>query len=317
MIFSCWVCLKMLYLNGMLLINCDIEFYKGGNFMIIFLSLIIPVSVVYALLMGIFYAFGFDVLGFNLFFVIPVGAVFSGYLMFSKFGSTLFKKNIKPKKSGLLIFILTVTLFFGIQYGQYRMSYLEDSGLNYQFHGGHISEFINPDTGEGFTFLSFLTFNVNNSSINFSRRAHSLLELEGNKLLNWVFYLISFLGFWAGVGGGANGSVVNKQYCSSCKKYMTNKDISVTDNVQTAVINDIRQKINNSESIVTHVSQHPATTVPKSDRYFIYKLHHCDSCKSGIVEITQYGRAQNGKYSSVGKKEEIPVNAVFVTDFLN
>jgi len=212
--------------------------------------------------------------------------------------------------------ILSTALFVGLQFGQYRMSYIDD-GLNYQFKGDHISEYINPDSCEGFTFFSFIKFNVDNSTIGFSRRAHSLFQLDGIKWLNWVFYLISFLGFWAGVSTGITGAAVNKQYCSSCRKFMKDKDISIIDNVQMVTVNEIRQKIEGSESIMDSIAEHPVTTVPKSDRYFILKRHHCEACKSGFVEMTQYGKAQNGKYSSVGKKEEIPVNAVFVTDFIN
>lgn len=215
------------------------------------------------------------------------------------------------------IIILSTALFVGLQFGQYRMSYIGDDGLNYQFKGDHISEYINPDSGEGFTFFSFIKFNVDNSFISFSRRAHSLFQLDGIKWLNWVFYLISFLGFWAGVSTGVKGAAVNKQYCNSCKKFMKDKDISIIDNVQMVTVNEIRQKIEGSESIMDSIAEHPVTTVPKSDRYFILKRHHCEACKSGVVEMTQYGRAQNGKYSSVGKKEEIPVNADFVTDFIN
>lgn len=286
--------------------------------MVLVLLLLVPIGIVFATLMGLLYLFGFDLLTFNLIYIIPVGAFISSCLMFVFFGEKCVKKEINTKKFTLLVLILSVSLFIGIQYGQYKMTYIDDTdGMNYKMKGNHVSEYINPDTEDGFTFLSYVTFSINHSSISFSRRMHTLIKLDGVKIINWIIYIISFIGFLIGSMAGLHARTTNLAYCDHCKKYMKRIPFSLSNNFSKEKISVLEERIKSSESIIDHLEAHPALN--KATALTYYKLHllYCESCKNGIVNIQRFKLNDKSKYVSDELEKEIKVDPIFVTEHLD
>lgn len=286
------------------------------EFMLAVLLLIVPVAVVSALILLIYASTGIDVLSFSFFIVIPVGSLLATHFMFKPFGKHLEKVQFHAKKLKHVTFILALLIFVGIQFAQYKITYIDNGDMNYQMRGEHISHYANPDTGEAFTFVSFFKYQTNHASISFSRKLRTIFHLDGWKFLNWIKVAISFLGFVLGAVVTSYGSSVNKQYCNHCKRYMDSAVLSVTDDFNSEKMYELKKEIEASNSIIDHIKAHPVSTDPISMGYHKLILHYCNNCKDGLVEIEEYKRRDLDKFSKYGVSTFVKVDKGFVNDHL-
>ena len=132
----------------------------------------------------------FDLTGFSLFYVVPVGSILIGALSSVGYYFGILKSNKKTSNGvrwiGILIALVS---FVAIQYGYYFTAYLDDHmNLNYKMEEEHVSNFVIVDTEEEINFISFTKECVNSRSMSFSNRGRQFMEVEGNKIVNWIFY---------------------------------------------------------------------------------------------------------------------------------
>ncbi len=87
---------------------------------------------------------GYYLHSFSIFFIFPIGALFSGAASTMGFYWTYYIANRKPVGFDFLISLfLSVISFFGIYYVLYSVTYVsDDMKINYDFQGEHISNFV-------------------------------------------------------------------------------------------------------------------------------------------------------------------------------
>ena len=178
-----------------------------------------------ALVVAIHSFTSFDLSSFSLFFVVPVGAMVSGGLGTLGYYIGVLKTNVKITKAikwtGI---VMALICFILVQYGFYYTAYLDESmDLNFKMQGEHISLYAIGDSDEPINFFTFTQEMVNSRVISFSRRGRALFELEGDKVVNWIFSLIDFLGFLVGAFFARLMVIGSKQYCKHSQLYMKQK----------------------------------------------------------------------------------------------
>ena len=97
----------------------------------------------------------------------------------------------------ILSIVITILCFVLIQYGFYYTAYLDENmDLNYKMQGEHVSNYVIGDSEDPVNFFSFTKLIVNSRVISFSNKGRQLLEVSGNKVVNWFSMQLTFWGCW-------------------------------------------------------------------------------------------------------------------------
>lgn len=257
----------------------------------------------------------FNLNSFSLFFIVPVGAIATGSLACLGYYYGILKSNIKVTKAiRYIAIIIACVCFVAIQYGYYYTAYIDENYiLNYKMQGEHVSNFFLADSDEPLNFVSFTVYMVNSSVISFSRRATQLAVLEGNKILNWVFYAIDFLGMLAGAFFARQLVLGEKKYCDNCKRYMKHKNLlkfPAHDNERLTRFRSISNA--DSQEIVALIEDDGNTF---DEDYFEVKLHYCDVCNSGILELQYMELGSKNKVKHIEEKSvEVAISSNIVRE---
>lgn len=255
-------------------------------------------------LVGIKILFAFELTSFSLFFIVPVGAMFSSAAICSGYPFGIKKNNIKPSKGQVItVLILAALMFFVLQYGYYMVTYLdEDYHINYRFQGDHISEFVFIDSGKEINFLRFLVHSINTQTITFSYRSLSE-SVEANKVVNWVFFVLDFIGFLAGGYIIYYYLVSSAIYCDNCNKYMKKKKmIRLTGNIQEK-LNILKESIENKDiSRIKELIQSNVTEKKPEEMYVDTILNYCEDCNDGYLIFEFFVETRKGKFVQDGKR---------------
>jgi len=148
--------------------------------------------------------FNFSIYSFMFWFIIPIGACFSGFAAATGyyFGSKLF--NLKPSGMILLnIILISVGTFF-------VMNYLIYLGLN--INGKQVSDYV--------SFSTFLDISIRNTSMGLLRSRSAATGPLGS--WGYVVAILQILGFAAG-GLATFGWLSSIPYCDKCLKYFFSK----------------------------------------------------------------------------------------------
>ncbi len=251
--------------------------------------------------------FGFEATNFSLFFIVPIGAIISGTIMGGGFARGLFKKNIKStKRTKIINIVIGIIFFVSIHFAYYQVTYIDDNReINYHFNGEHISHFRLPDADENLNFISFTVDKINSQSITFTRRVvQEIGTVEGNKVVNWLFFAIDFLGFLLGVHIAYKIKLDDLIYCDTCKMYLKNKDIL-------KFTKDIDENITMLKTFIDQedeyrldelIKENPMTSKPEGKAYVEGTLHKCDGCGKAYVTLVEYTRNDKGKYEKESDK---------------
>ena len=150
---------------------------------------------------------GFSFYTFAFWFVIPVGAILSGFAAATGYylGARLF--NHKPTKILLLnMVVISIATFFLIHFSSYYFLTVEDKPVR-----------------DYISFFDFLRIELSHASIQFGIRAHDIgepVELGG---WGYLYAALQVIGFAA--GGLAVFSYLNSvPYCEKCAKYLSAKE---------------------------------------------------------------------------------------------
>lgn len=256
--------------------------------------------------------FSFDLSSFSLFFIIPVGGIAIG--LFSCLGYYLgLLKNNKKVSSGLkwLGVLLALLCFVGIQYGFYYTAYLDDDmELNYKMEGDHVSEFYIEDTGESLTFLNFTVEIINSRSMSFSYRSSNLLDVDGNKTVNWIFFGLDVIGILLGALAAKGMVLGSKKYCDSCSRYMKQKQL-------TKFSASDEETLQMYKNIVTLAPQDLMSLTNKAiaqgEAHYDVSMDWCETCNTGYLQLKYMVPEAKGKFKHIPAKSiELSINANIV-----
>src|SRR6202453_4326983 len=144
------------------------------------------------------------------FFIIPIGAIFSGFIAASGYYFGAWIANARPTKLILLnMVIVSITTFFLIYYLEYYFMVIDGKAVR-----------------DVIAFLDFLKIEVVHTTLQFRMRATKIgspIELGS---LGYLFALLQIIGF--GVGGFAvYGFLSSKPYCEACSKYLVARDSQI------------------------------------------------------------------------------------------
>jgi hypothetical protein len=159
-----------------------------------------------AILIAIERSTGFSFYTFMFWFVIPVGAVLSGFVAASGYylGARLF--NHRPTKILLLnMVVISVATFFLIHYFSYYFLTIE---------GKPVRDFV--------SFVDFLRIELSHTSVQFGIRAHGIGEPVELGAWGYLYAALQVVGFAAG-GLAVFGHLNSLPYCERCAKYLSAK----------------------------------------------------------------------------------------------
>lgn len=258
------------------------------------IAMLIGVLICSAIVVFVNMILNFDVLGFSMLFIVPVGSIAFGTLASLGYYAALVKTNIKVTfAKGIVSVVILIIAFMGINYYMYSQTYLDEAmNINYVGHGDHVSEFVNDDN-EALTFPRFYKFSVENRSISFSRDSREIGQVEGNVVLNWIFEVITFAGLLIGAFLGFTSILGSKTYCDACNKYMKNRDVFSFDLNDSAseklkMLDGIGQYNSQSCNNLAQLIEQNRITKKYKTEYIKGSVSYCTDCNRSILKVTTY-----------------------------
>jgi len=253
--------------------------------------------------------------------IIPLGSFLLGMAITYGFGFGLVKSNKKLTGKWIIIALIVAGLLtYGLRHMYYYMTYVDaDNQINYQFKGDPISDYVYGDQEIPLTYKNLRDLRINSSNISSGKRGMSLStrELvagaEGDKnILHWLLYIIENIGLFLGAFVGMVFHTTRRQYCQSCRQYMTKKKLLKIVKKPNQVLEDIRLAIQSNNLNYFHglVTKHSLDSTPVDTSYFETYLNHCRSCLEGNLKFTLYKVNQDGKYKLVNREDiKLPLKA--------
>ncbi len=227
--------------------------------------------------------FNFAFYSYMWWFVIPIGAIGSGYVAASGYylGSKLF--NHKPTKLILInmLAISTVTFFL-----IYFLNY-----MSYSINGKYISNYI--------SFFQFLDLSLSHMSMNVC--VH-YVNCGGNFQLGSFGYIVGILqilGFFVG-GASIYGYLSSEIYCDNCLRYYSSKKsqnsyFSDSDTITKHFVEIVDMLKNNK--LQEAIDKHAVSGAKKAEKGLILRstivLKYCSKCLKHYLRFSLYKLVKN------------------------
>lgn len=248
------------------------------------LSILLPVLIT-------FFA-GFQPMHFSIFFIIPIGAIFIGYICGYGYFKGLSKSNTFVSRRHFIIgVILSIICILGIKYATYTVTCIDPqtSEIIYTLDGDHISNY----EIEGYGQLNFLTYNkyiIENTPISFSRRGRSIGEVS-NPIVGWIFAIIDYLG--VAVGYLYSGIKLKKRpYCDRCMLYKKEKKLFKFSKANgSELFNELEgslSKMDMGESFSTLMNKFKLDDSSINQEHYLCKIIYCEDCKDASLSFSLY-----------------------------
>lgn len=167
----------------------------------------------------------FSIVSVSIFLIFPIGAILVGLLAGSGLAVSLWLMHIRPTTAAYAAsLVLGFACFLGIYYGIYDRAYVNaEYDINYDGEGSHISTFINPDTGEPYTFWDYLDIDVSNRELSMYHNGHESASIDMSGSVgggvSWFLFGLEALGLVAGAFSAVE-ILSHLDYCPSCRQYM-------------------------------------------------------------------------------------------------
>lgn len=235
----------------------------------------------------------FQIMGFSLFFVIPVGSIAIGYLCGFGYYKGLVKSNVYISKQHLLIGLLIALLCIGgLKYAEYALTYVDPNTGDIAYSLGGVDHISNYEVdGYGpLTFINYTRLIIESTPISFSYKARAIGEVS-NPTVSWVFAIIDFIGVIAGClfVGLSQRSI---PYCHDCQLYMKKKKFikipSADGQKFFEALNGCLESEGPSAAINALLDEYQSTTVGKRDEHFLGILTHCANCRKATLSFELY-----------------------------
>ncbi len=264
--------------------------------------LLIITTVLASLLTGFLnHSLNFNLQGFSIFIIFPIGAVIVGALAASGLfiGSKLQKTVIKPYF--IIIAIITGLLsFFSSTFVDYKFM-ISDIESELKEELSLLSESEKAEFYQKFSFLNYLNEIHSHSKITISNRGRRGTEINNP--------IVSIISFWLSViGGGLGGYFVALNFIGDRTK--DKKAGEYRDLKYSAIISD--EKYPDLEKILTEdksiqalsklLSDHPHNKALANTNHAKLKILKTRSTGEGQIIIEKH--VQNGKNNTIAKKQE-------------
>ncbi|WP_053955728.1 hypothetical protein [Inediibacterium massiliense] len=253
--------------------------------MSIFLGLL---SLIVSILLPVLILFftGFEALHFSIFFVIPIGALFTGYICGYGYYKGLFKSNVFITGKHFLIgFVLSLICILGIEYTSYMITCInpENMEIVYTLDGDHVSNYYSDDYGQ-FDFFTYKKYMIENTPISFSYKARSIGDIS-NPIVGWVFAMIDALGVIVGCLF-AGFFQKDHPYCHTCKLYKKEKEIfNFSKGDGLVFFEDLESHLSQNLSINTLLNSFTLDEHLEKEEHFLCTLIYCDLCKTASLKF--------------------------------
>lgn len=227
----------------------------------------------------------FDLSSFSLFFIVPVGAMVTGSLACLGYYLGVLKTNVQITKTIKWVgIVMALICFIVVQYGFYSTAYLDENmDLNFKMQGDHVSLYVIGDSEEPINFFTFTQEMVNSRVISFSNRGRQVFEVEGNKVVNWIFYLVDFLGVLLGAYFARTLVIGNKKYCDNCRRYMKQKDLMKFSVQDAERVIRFKTITNLQPQEITSLVHNDG--IPAEGEHYDVHLDWCETCSAGYIQL--------------------------------
>jgi len=209
-------------------------------------------------------------------FVIPVGALLSGFGGASGYFAGSWFFGHRPTRLLLLnIIIASVATFFLIHYLSY---------ITLQVQGKQVSDYI--------SFSQYLDITIRSTSMGFYLRTAKVGSTGELGALGYGVALLQIIGFAVG-GFAVYGHLLSKPYCERCSRYLSGKgkQIRYTGDAEglqattALVLGDIA-----SDAIASAIEHHKAFGNPshkkKDHLRSVFEVRHCKECRQHWVKFS-------------------------------
>lgn len=247
----------------------------------------------------------FQLHSFSLLFIIPVGSLALGALASFGYFRWLIKQGYKPSGGNYLFgLLLAVVTMFGIEYGEYMITYVSpDHEINYKFEGEHISHYALNDSGDPVTFIGYYSYKLDNNSVTISNRGNRSngVTVDTSRGMSVASAVIQGLGYI--IGSLACGASIgdSKTHCQSCKRaYLKEHDLFEVNNEDyESVMVDLNKMISDDNvfgfSDHIHKQKQLNTKVTDSTKYDL-KIGQCPKCQEGYLIARYYEVKKDNSY---------------------
>ncbi|GKX29959.1 hypothetical protein SH1V18_24390 [Vallitalea longa] len=280
-------------------------------------TLLLSIAIPLALLLTT----NFQVIHFALFFIIPVGAIFTGYLCGYGYFKGLVLSNRKITGGHYFVgLIMAIVCLVSVLYGTYYLSCFneEEQKIEYSLEGNHVSDYEVNGYGE-MTFPKYTRYMIENTPVSFSIRSTNITEVS-NPIFGWIVTIIDYLGLLAGCLACGSSIYDKYEYCDNCKKYKKKKKIfdipkpngkGFFDELET-LVNNLNMSIFLEEIIDKYKNDRL-----KTGEYYECYLIYCESCRSASFKFKLYEKNKKGKVvENDDFKYTIDVNYDFVRNYI-
>ncbi|MBR5970916.1 MAG: hypothetical protein IK016_11330 [Lachnospiraceae bacterium] len=237
--------------------------------------------------------------GFNVFGVIPIGAICIGALLAGiirfaqrKFGSP--KDNRRIVVLGTVLGFLIIPIVFAFQFATARLD--ERYNLYYSLSGDHISNFTYKD--KQIDYLVFIRLIEENTSrtLTFKYNKNNPIDLGSNMSVNYFFTVLEM----AACGLGSFIVLVvcsqDNAYCESCQRYYKSHHIT---NIPVAEWENEIGRINDCINKNSHYI--PSSSSIDKTNYFSAVVRKCPNCNRGVMTFQLYRRNEKGESKADSK----------------
>jgi hypothetical protein len=216
--------------------------------------------------------FGFAFYTWMFWFVIPIGALLSGFAGASGyyFGSVYFGHRPTPRLL-LNIIIASISTFFLVYYLSY---------MTLKIEGKSVSDYV--------SFIKYIDITIRSSSMQF-RSGGSTGELGG---FGYIVALLQIVGFALG-GFAVYAHLASKPYCEKCSQYLSRKwkRLRYNSNIEEMKVSTAQIVDNISKgAIASAIDQHKTfgNSNPQKDDCLrsVFEVRHCDKCGRDWVKFS-------------------------------
>ncbi|HBK84757.1 MAG TPA: hypothetical protein DDZ53_01845 [Firmicutes bacterium] len=275
---------------------------------------LISVILVTLLVVAVHSLLSFDLTSFSLFFIVPVGAIFTSAAACYGYYLGLLKSNKKLDSRLKWVGVLFAFVAYVVmQYGFYCTAYLDENmDLNFQMTGEHISQFCFSDADEPISFFSFTKMVIESRTISFTRYGNSVLEVKENAVVNWVFFGIDLLGAMFGSVVAQMIVIGSRKYCDQCRRYMKQKDLFKFP----AGDQETLDSLTNSD-LLTADKLHELLSAQYDgeDVHYDVQLDWCTECSDGYLQLKLMQPDRKGRMTH-NEEESIEVRLSSARRFL-
>ncbi len=229
---------------------------------------------------------GYELHSFNLWFIIPVGALLVGAAstagMF--YGHLRYNRPVTGKHY-LLGLVLGVVALYGVYYVSYLTTYITpDNEINYSFNGEHISNY--EIDGEQITFGKYLEITRQSSEHQFFFRGVPRGEgYETGEGVNTFYFWLQIIGAALGGIGGGLAMLGDKKYCQNCKKYKKEKELFKFDvDEYETVLGKLAEAISDVEKLKKLIKETKLKD-EKVNAYAAVELEYCPTCFDSFLLV--------------------------------